>query len=131
MKRFCPSENILSEYLSGTLKGKRRQETEKHISNCEKCRETLKDAYIVTQKKGLVETLLRKAHSLSRHFWISLSMLSLAMSFYQKNYFFQFIALSLIFSFMWKSKKQAINNQISFSSSKIIAHNEKEKKHLN
>ncbi len=130
MKRFCPNENTLSEYLSGVLEGRKKQETEKHIADCDKCRETIKDAYIVTQKKGLVETLLRKAHSLSRHFWLTLSLISLAMSFFLRSYFFQFIALSLICSLVWKSKKQAINNQISFSSSKIIALNEKEKNWL-
>lgn len=123
MNRLCPSENILSEYLAGILPEDSRKSAEKHLANCRKCRETLKDAYIVTSKKGLKDGLFVKAHSLKRHFWLLSALISLFLSVLFRGYFVQFLVLSLICALAWSDRKHSLKNVIHFTS----PHSSKEK----
>lgn len=116
MNRICPEANTLSEYLADILDKDKREKIEKHLCSCQKCRELVKDAYLVTSKKSITKILLHMASFCLRHFCLFLSVFLLAISFLLRPYFIQFIAASLISATIWSKKITSVNNVISISS---------------
>lgn len=131
MTRICPENSVLSEYLAGILPKDLKESVENHLSDCRKCRETVKDAYIVTSRKSFGAAFSDKAHSLKRHFWLLAAFFALSLSVYFSGYFIQFIALSLIFAMAWTAQRQGFKNIINLNHSRTNKPDHTEKRSNN
>jgi len=101
MNRICPSEEILSEYLSGTLRQEDVLLLEEHLIKCESCRELLADAYHITSKRDITELLHKTRNWIKKNKWLIGAFVSFILSFILPRYFLQFIAAFVVLGAKW------------------------------
>ncbi|MBF0215522.1 MAG: hypothetical protein HQL30_00860 [Candidatus Omnitrophica bacterium] len=106
--RLCPSEEVLSEYLSGCLPAEKIEETEKHLVSCGECGKLLFEA------RDVLRTEEARAWISSLTVWFrarkyaSGALISIILSFVIHGYFLQFIAIAVIFGYKYVSDGRAI-----------------------
>lgn len=103
MRRFCPTEEVLGEYISGCLPLEETPAVEKHLCECEKCRTLVSEASAAIRIIDLRETCSEAGEHIKKNFWMISLMVFLLASFLVSRYFFQFLVLSLISAFKWIS----------------------------
>lgn len=99
--RLCPSEENLSEYLSGVTSDSEKILIEQHLANCQACRTLVADAHSIARKSAE-----NKIHNLFRalkreHLWLTACVISLSFSFVFSKYFIQFLTASLLLGIKW------------------------------
>ena len=101
MNRICPSEEMLSKYLSSLLNEKHKNVIEKHLAECEKCRKLLSEAYDIISSRNVKEFVFSLTKRITRNKWLFISSLSMILSFFIQDYFFQFLIISLVSGLKW------------------------------
>lgn len=99
--RICPSETVLAEYLSGLLSEEDRSDIEAHLAECGTCRTLLLEAHKVIKGPDPWHLKRLLGHHLRKNVWIIAAVLFFAFSFIFRAYFFQFLALTVIFAAKW------------------------------
>ncbi len=99
--RICPSEEILSEYLSGGLTPGERAGVEKHLAGCPGCRKLLAEAHDVLKRPDIREIGHSAFRWVRKDHWLIGSVLTLACSFLCPRYFLQFLVASLLMGAKW------------------------------
>ncbi|MBL7073444.1 MAG: zf-HC2 domain-containing protein [Candidatus Omnitrophica bacterium] len=99
--RLCPSEENLSEYLSGIMSRADKNLIEQHLANCQACRTLVAETHSIARKSAE-----NKIHKLFRalkreHLWLTACVISLSLSFVFSNYFIQFLTASLLLGIKW------------------------------
>jgi len=106
--RLCPSEEILSEYLTNGLSDEERKTAEEHLINCDSCRRIIAETYEILKTPN-VSTFKRTVLSwLKQNIWISSSAFFLVLSFFMHKYFLQFLTLALLAGSKWIVDKRAV-----------------------
>ena len=101
MKRMCPTEEKLSEYISGMMAGEEKDALESHLAGCAECRRVISEADDILNKvtpRGVINDFIMR---ISANKWLLGSMLSLALSFIIPRYFLQFLVACLIMGAKW------------------------------
>ena len=101
MNRMCPSEEMLSEYLSGVLLEKDKAKIEEHLAQCTECRKVLAQAHDILKKPDIREIRNNIFRWFKGNKWLIGSALSLVLSFLFSRYFLQFLAASLLMGGKW------------------------------
>lgn len=101
MNRLCPSEEILSEYISGVIDEKTRFEVEKHLVTCHDCRKILVETYDVINSFDISEIWRSFLHAFSTNRWLIASSLAFLASFIFPRHFLQFLTASLLTGAKW------------------------------
>jgi hypothetical protein len=101
MNRICPTEEILSEYLSGCLSHEDRLRLERHLAGCDACRRLLVEAHEILKKPALYDIGKRILDIIKGNYWLTGAAVGLFLSFVFKKYFFQFLAVSTMMSAKW------------------------------
>ena len=99
--RLCPSEENLSEYLSGTLSDTDRIFLEQHLANCQACRTLIAEAHSIARKSA-GNKIQKLFHALKPGaLWLTACIFSLALSFVFSKYFIQFLTAALLLGIKW------------------------------
>ncbi|HNX91828.1 MAG TPA: zf-HC2 domain-containing protein, partial [Candidatus Omnitrophota bacterium] len=96
MNRICPSELVLSEYMSGMLSHSERETVEKHLASCDACREIVADTHTVLMK---MRPFGKKSHFFSvftGNVWFMGACALLLLSFFVPQYFVQLLVASIL-----------------------------------
>lgn len=101
MRTFCPSEEILGEFVAGCLPKEERPEVEEHLIECKKCRELVFEAHQAISKPDLFEFKVKALGAIKKDFWLVVGVLFFVISFIFSGYFFQFLLASLIAAVKW------------------------------
>ena len=121
----CLDEKALSSYLDERLSGSERERIEGHIADCNPCLDMLLVAYEARRKKfstrpprGLARTILAATIFFERKNkasyaglvekkkrselkWLFSAIFFFALSFIVRQYFLQFLAISVVLGFKW------------------------------
>jgi hypothetical protein len=101
MNRLCPTEELLSEYLAGTLSGEERELVEKHLASCDKCRTLLAEAHAILETPDLHEIFFNLKKWLRKNTWLIIATASLIASFFFREYFLQLLTAALLSGIKW------------------------------
>lgn len=101
MNRICPSEEILSEYLSGLLSQEDSMDLEKHLVLCNECRSLIAEAYKIVKKPGLGSIFVNMLFWFKKNYIFTASLFSLILSFIFPKYFLQFLTASILLGAKW------------------------------
>lgn len=101
MNRICPTEELLSEYLSGCLPHEDRLQLERHLAGCDACRKLLVEAHEVLKEPHLYEVGRNILNMIKNNYWLGGAVASLFLSFVFRRYFLQFLTASLVMSTKW------------------------------
>jgi hypothetical protein len=101
MRRFCPSEEMLGEFVSGCTPSDEIAGVEKHLAECEKCRNLVAEAHQAMKCMDMFEARTKVTGFVVRNLWLITGILSFIMSFIFSGYFFQFLLISLVSSIKW------------------------------
>jgi len=101
MNRICPSEEVLSEYLCGILKGKDRELVEEHAASCRECRVLLFQTYDVLRHSRSNPKLKQIIAYTVQNIWFVAALVALVLSFFMHKYFLQFLTASVLFALKW------------------------------
>ncbi len=99
--RICPSEKILSEYLSNVLSSENRNNVENHLSTCSDCRQLVSETHEVLNKPSLRFIKHKITARLKTNQWIIGASIAFICSFLFPKYFLQFLSATLIMSAKW------------------------------
>ena len=99
--RICPSEEILSEYLNGTLAPEDKTRTERHLAGCATCRKLLAEAHDVISKPDIHEVINNITTWIKKNRWFIGALSNLIASFLFSRYFLQFLAAGLLMGAKW------------------------------
>ena len=94
MNRICPSEELLSEYLSGKIPPEAREPLEKHLSSCRICRTLISEAYDILKKRDPNDVQAILTGWIQKNIWLIGATVSLIISFLIPRYFLQFLVIS-------------------------------------
>ncbi|MFQ5952103.1 MAG: zf-HC2 domain-containing protein [Candidatus Omnitrophota bacterium] len=97
--RLCPTEEILSEYLSGTLPQEERRAAEKHLAGCTKCRKLVVEAHEITS--GLDFSQIKRSLMKKNNYWFLGAVIAFILSFIFTKYFLQFLVACLLMGGKW------------------------------
>jgi hypothetical protein len=100
-RRICLAEEILSEYLSGVIRGAEKDEIEKHIASCCECRKLIVEADEIINRPSFSkfkEEILKK---LKNNLWFIGSLAALIFSFVFPKYFLQFLTACILMGAKW------------------------------
>lgn len=101
MNRLCPTEELLSEYLAGTVSGEERELVEKHLASCDKCRMLLAEAHAVLETPDLHEIFFNLKKWLRKNTWLVIATSSLTASFFFREHFLQLLTVSILSGVKW------------------------------
>jgi hypothetical protein len=101
MNRICPTEELLSEYLSGTISPEDRKAVESHLASCADCRKLLSEAYDVLITPDLHEIFFNIKRWLRKNIWLIVAVSALASSFFFPKYFIQLITATILSGTKW------------------------------
>ena len=101
MKRICPTEEMLGEYVSGFISPHDRSEIERHIADCENCRSLVSEAHEAMRSMDIPEIRSKVRIFAARHFWLLTGTAFFLTSFIFSGYFFQFLAVSVLCGLKW------------------------------
>ena len=101
MGKFCPSEEMLGEFVSGCLPVVERTDMEKHLCECEKCRTLVAEAHQAIGLPDVVEMRRKATDVMKKKIWLVAAVTFLLTSFLVPGYFFQFLLASLISGVKW------------------------------
>jgi hypothetical protein len=101
MNRICPTEELLSEYLSGDITAEERKRVEKHLASCAKCRLLVAEAYDIIKKPDTNEILNTLKHRARENLWFFGATSTLLLSFIFPKYFIQFLVACLLMGIKW------------------------------
>ncbi len=96
MNRICPSEEILSEYISGVLSAEERIKTEKHLAACAECRKLIAETHDIINKRDIGEIASTVFRWIGKNRWLIGATMAFASSFLFPKYFLQFLAATLL-----------------------------------
>ncbi len=99
--RICPPEEVLGEYLGGSLPPIARPGVEKHLASCNECRRLLAEAHDILKKPDISEIIYNSFIWIKDNRWFLGAMASLALSFIFHRYFLQFLAACFISGAKW------------------------------
>lgn len=97
--RICPSDELIAEYSSGSIRDTEREMVEKHIASCARCRRLLVE--ILSVKKAIKPDIGVISLWGKRNIWFLCSFLCIVMSFFMPRYFLQLLAFALITGAKW------------------------------
>ncbi len=101
INRICPTDENLSEYVSGVITPENRTYIEKHLSICSKCRKTVVKAFNIIKEPKMIHFLKHIHKKIIADKWLISSAMFLILSFVFKEYFFQFLIASLLTGIKW------------------------------
>ena len=101
MRRFCFSEEVLGEFISGCLPEEERPAVEKHIAECEKCRTLVSEAHQAMCTPDMSEIMYKAVGGIRKNTWLISAVIFLLFSFFLHRYFFQFLLASFISGSKW------------------------------
>jgi hypothetical protein len=101
MRRFCPSEEELGEYVAGCLPQDETPAMERHLSECKKCRVLVAEAHRAMRSPDIVEMVSKVAGRIVKNLWLIAGTVFFLLSFLFPGYFFQFLAVSLMLWLKW------------------------------
>ena len=132
MNRLCPSEETLSEYISGILPEEEKPPVEKHLASCNICRKLLLETYDITNKPDLNELKVQVIGWIIKNKWLTGAAGALILSFFFPKYFLQFLSAAVVLGAKWiidaKTTRTLIMiNEAYKENSKIKIKNEKSK----
>ena len=99
--RLCPSEEILSAYLSHTISEENRTKIEKHLSECNTCRELVADAHYIVNRPSINQRIRTLFIHLNKNKWLIGAAIALTASFFFPKYFMQFLAATILMGIKW------------------------------
>ena len=99
--RICPSEELLSEYLSGCLHPEDKPDVEKHLAGCAGCRKTIVEAHEILNKPDIRQIKREILNWLKTNRWLLGAMILLILSFMFPKYFLQFLVACLLMGAKW------------------------------
>ena len=99
--RICPSEELLSAYLTGCLDPELRKHTEKHLGVCAGCRRLIAETYEVSRKDRAREKNKELFGRIKKDMWLVGACVSFALSFLFPKYFAQFLVACFIMGAKW------------------------------
>ena len=101
MRRICPSEEILSEYISGVLAEEDRTEVEKHLAGCAACRELLVETHDIISRPDIHEIKNRISRWIRKNQWLIGAAAAFTLSFVFSEHFLQFLTACIIMGAKW------------------------------
>ncbi len=101
MNRICPTEELLSEYLSGDISAEERERVEKHLVSCAKCRRLVAEAHDIVKKPDTDEILNILRRRARENLWFLGALSALLLSFIFPKYFIQFLVACLLLGIKW------------------------------
>ena len=99
--RICPQEELLSEYLSGTLTEEESAKLQNHLLVCSQCRELVSEAYELLNKPGFFTIKDTIFPWFRKNKWLTGCAITLIFSFLLPKYFLQFLTASLLMGGKW------------------------------
>jgi len=128
--RICPSEELLSAYLTGCLDPELRKHTEKHLGVCTECRRLIAETYEVFQKDRAREKNKALFGRIKKDVWLVGACVSFIVSFLFPKYFAQFLVGCFILSIKWIIDSKTTKMLITiYESCKRDDKNEPDKNH--
>jgi hypothetical protein len=101
MNRICPSEEILSEYISGILSPEDRIGVEKHLASCDKCRKLVAETHDIINKCSINEIKNALLCWIGKNRWLLGASVTFVCSFLFPKYFLQFLTACLLLGAKW------------------------------
>jgi len=101
MNRMCPSEEILSAYLSNTLPYDQKIWIEEHLIKCDKCRILIADTHKIVNEFDLKHSLRHILSLFTHNIFLMISLVTLVLSFLFPEYFLQFLTASVLSGIKW------------------------------
>lgn len=101
MNRICPTEELLSEYLSGSISPEGKKSVEMHLSGCAECRTLIAEAYDIVKKTDISEIWNNIISWIRKNIWLIGASVALVLSFLIPRYFLQFLAACLLMGAKW------------------------------
>lgn len=101
MNRICPSEEILSEYISGILSPADKSEFEKHLAACTECRQLLAEVHDCLDGPDIRQIYRNVLCWVKKNRWLIGAATAFLCSFLFPGHFLQFLAACLILGIKW------------------------------
>ncbi|MFH1394721.1 MAG: zf-HC2 domain-containing protein [Candidatus Omnitrophota bacterium] len=111
--RICPTENLLSEYISGVLPFKTALLIERHLASCAKCRLLISETHSVAKQSDPLKALSLLRACICRNFCLIGAVFSLGASFIFHKYFMQFLIVTLLLGTKWITASKAVQTFIT------------------
>lgn len=115
MNRICPSEEVLSGYLSGVLPEEDKNDLETHLCKCKNCRILLADSYHITKGPDAGEIRRKVSGWINKNKWLLAASISFVLSFAVPRYFLQFLAAFVILGAKWAIDAKSAKTLIMIS----------------
>jgi hypothetical protein len=125
MKRICPTEEMLGEYVSGCVSPHDRAEIERHLAECQNCRSLVSEAHEAMSSMDISEIRSKVRAFAMKNIWLLTGILFFLTSFIFSGYFFQFLAVSVLCGLKWIVDSRNTRTVIMIQESK----NPAEKRH--
>ncbi|NQT33430.1 MAG: hypothetical protein HQ594_07150 [Candidatus Omnitrophica bacterium] len=101
MNRLCPSEDILSRYISHSLSHENKLVVEEHLIRCGQCRKLIVEAHEVLTNPDMWEIMNKILLWIKKNRWLTGSLVSLVLSFFFSEYFLQFLLIAFLLGAKW------------------------------
>ena len=101
INRICPTDEILSEYLSGIITPEDRISVETHLANCCKCRKIVSRSFKILNDPKIIKLLKYIRKKMISDKWLISSSIFLILSFLFNDYFLQFLIAALLTGIKW------------------------------
>jgi len=101
MKRICPSEKILAEYITGLLAPGDAANAEEHLAACPGCRRLIAETHDITKRSIMKRSKNMTLRWFAGNRWVIASSVMFLFSFIFSRYFLQFLAAALVMGAKW------------------------------
>lgn len=94
--RLCPTEKILSEYISACLCPQDKIDVEKHLADCAICRKLLVETHDMVKKIDFFNASYKLSRWIWTKCWFIGTLIAFLCSFFFPKYFLQFLTICLL-----------------------------------
>ncbi|MBU0571025.1 MAG: zf-HC2 domain-containing protein [Candidatus Omnitrophica bacterium] len=99
--RICPSIEVLSGYLAGSLAGDEKIAMERHLTGCPRCRQLLVETYEIMSSRGIHKRCKKWLDLAVKNRWFMGAQAALILSFFFPAYFVQFLTACFLMGCKW------------------------------